>query len=277
MATPLEAIKQVAEQTLGFYAFCFADEIAVSEVQEVAEWAAQNNRMFMSVITDSDEAVVLGTTLKPLDINHYCLTYHQDFNTVGAIAGMALDQRYDRRDGVKTLHLKSLRGVESTDITQTQAAELKAAGINYYSDYGNPDNNLAVFANGHAGGGKFFDFVMGIDWLRNTIETNVFNGQRARRTTPQTPKGMIMIKTDIITGLESAVTAGLIAAGQWNGDGVGEVETYDYLPNGYYVYHDPITSQSQSDRDLRLAPPFTVLAKGAGSLHGADITLVPQQ
>lgn len=276
MATPLEAIKAVAEQNLGFYAFCFADEIAVSDVQEVAEWAQSNNRMFMTVVSDVDEAVTLGNSLKTTDIHHYNITYHQEYSAVGAIAGMALDQRYDKADGVKTLHLKSLRGLPASDITQSKAYELNEAKVNYYSNYGNADNNLPVFTNGYAGAGKYFDFVMGIDWLRNAIETNVFNGQRTRRSTPQNNKGMMMVKSDIINAMDSAVTAGLVGAGQWNGESIGEVETFDYLPNGYYIYNEPIITQNQEDREQRTAPPFTVLAKGAGALHGIDITLIPQ-
>lgn len=274
--TPLEAIEEVSNHTLGFYGFTFADETVADDIQGVAEWAQANNRMFMTVITESALAISAGEALKDLGQYHYCITYHEDYTTVGAVAGMALDQRYDKTDGVKTLHLKSLTSVVSTDIKQTQAAQLKAACVNYYSDYGNPDNSLPIFANGHAGGGLFFDFVMGFDWLRNVIESNVFNGQRLRRFTPQTDKGMAMIKTDIIMGLEEAVKAGLVAPGQWNGAALGEVETYDYLANGYYVYHESITEQPQVVRQERIAPPFTILAKGAGAIHDTDITLIPE-
>lgn len=276
MATRLEAIEQVAGNTLGFYAFCFADESLAADIQPLAEWAQANNRMFMTVMTDSAEAIATGNALKDLGQYHYCITHHQTYDTVGAVAGMALDQRYDKRDGVKTLHLKSLTSVVSTDISQTQAAALKAAKVNYYSDYGNPDNSLPIFANGHAGGGLFFDFVMGFDWLRNVIETNVFNGQRLRRSTPQTSKGMMMVKTDIVKGMEEGVKAGLIAAGQWNGQAVGEIETGDYLPTGYYIYHESVRDQPQVIREQRIAPPFTILAKGAGAIHDTDITLIPE-
>lgn len=272
----LEGIAAVAENTLAFYAFAFATEVASDDIKGLAEWAQEHNRMFMTVMTDSAQAVSTGTALKELGQYHYCITYHDQYETVGAVAGMALDQRYDKVDGIKTLHLKSLTSVTSTDITQTQAAQLKAACINYYSDYGNPDNSLPIFANGHAGGGLYFDFVMGFDWLRNVIETNVFNGQRLRRLTPQTDKGMMMIKTDIIEGLEEAVRAGLVAPGQWNGAAVGEIETGDYLANGYYVYHESITDQPQVVRQQRISPPFTILAKGAGAIHDTDITLIPE-
>lgn len=276
MTTPIEALQQVAESNLGFYAFCFADEIAVSDVQAVVEWGMANNRAFMTVVTDRNEATSLAASLDDNNVENHLITYHEDYTTVGAFAGFALDQRYDIPDGVKTLHMKSVRGVAGSALTQSQAAELTAAGVNFYSNYGNPDNSVAIYTNGFAGGGRYFDFVMGMAWLRNNIETKVFNGQRARRTTPQNNKGAMMIKSDIITAMDEAVNAGLIGEGRWNGEAVGEVETFDYLPNGYYIYNSPVYQQSQEDRDARIAPPFIVLAKGAGSFHGVDITIIPQ-
>lgn len=278
MATPLEAIKQVAEQNLGFYAFCFADEIAAGDVQEVAQWAADNDRVFLHTSTDIDEAVVTKNALKAANISHTHVMYSHDYaNATGGLAGVALDQQYDRADGVKTIHLKAIRGLEPSNITQTQANEMIAAGVTFYSSYGNPDNSVSAINGGKLSDDRYLDFVMGIDWLRNSIEVSVFNGQRGRRTTPQDSRGMAMVKNDIITALSAAVRAGLIAPGQWNGEKVGEVDTYDYLTNGYYVYHDSIDDQAQIDRENRLAPPFVAIAKGAGSIHGADIMLVPQQ
>lgn len=277
MATAIEALQQVAEVNLGFYAFCFADEIAVSEVEAVAEWADNNSRMFFHVSTEVDEATTITDSLKGTGLYHHCISYHQDYSTVGAVMGMALDQRYDRQDGVKTLHMKSLKGVTPSDITQTDAQKLKESQVNFYSRYGNANGNLSVFTGGYAGDGMFFDFIIGVDWLRNNIENKVFNGQRARRSTPQSQKGMMMIKADIASAMNDAVNVGLVGAGTWNGQGIGEVDSGDYLANGYYIHHESILTQAQSEREKRIAPPFTVLAKGAGAFHNIDITLIPEQ
>ena len=66
---------------------------------------------------------------------------------------------------------------------------------------------------------------------------------------------------------------GLIAPGQWNAQGVGQIKQGDYLDKGYYVYLPPISSQPQPDRAARKAPPITVLAKLGGAIHSADITV----
>lgn len=273
----LEQIQEVWDTTQSFYGFCFADNVPASEIQAVAEWAQSHNRMPFFVMTDATQATAKGNQLKSLQQYHYQITYHTDDTVVGAVMGMALDQKYEKRDGVKTLYARSLVSVDPVTVGQTLAISLAQAGVNFYTAYGNPDAAVAVYAPGYAGGLKFFDFVMGMDWLRNAIETDVFNGIRLRRTTPQNEDGMSLIDGDMVRGLERGVKAGLIGKGQWNGAAVGTINTGDWLASGYYIYHDRVRDQTQQEREERVAPPITAIAKGAGSFHGIDILIVPEQ
>ncbi|MCH7305626.1 DUF3383 domain-containing protein [Acinetobacter sp. NIPH 1869] len=273
----LDQIKEVWDATQSFYGFCFADSLPLEDIQAVAEWAQEHYRMPFFVIENIDEAAVTGNTLKGLEQYHYNITYHQDFSVVGAVMGFALDQKYEKRDGVKSLYAKSMVGVETSNVGQVQANNLNQAGVNYYAAYGNPESPLGCYSSGYAGGKMYFDFVMGMDWLRDAIETNVFNGIRLRRTTAQNEDGMSLIDADIVRALERAVATKLVGPGQWNGAPVGEIGTGDWMQNGYYIYHDLVRDQSQQDRSDRIAPPITVLAKGAGSFHGIDILIVPEQ
>lgn len=273
----LEKIQEIWDKTQSFYGFCFADPVPVGEIRAVAEWAQDHYRMPFFVITDSVDAVSTGNALKVLEQYHYNITYHQDTSVVGAVMGFALDQKYEKTNGVKSLYAKSMVSVETTEVGQTLANSLNAAGINYYSDYGNPEAPIGCYANGYAGGKMFFDFVMGMDWLRDAIQTNVFNGIRLRRTTPQDEDGMALMDSDIVRAFERAVKAKLVGPGQWNGAPVGGIETGDWLENGYYIYHDLVRDQTQQERNERTAPPITAIAKGAGSFQGIDIQIVPEQ
>ena len=275
--TTLEKIQAIWDKTQSFYGICFADAVPEAEIQAVAEWAQSHNRMPFFVMTDSTKAVTTGNALKGLQQYHYNITYHTDPNVVGAVMGMALDQRYEQRDGVKTLYARSMVGVEPIEVGQTLAASLSTAGINYYTAYGNPENPIGAYAPGYAGGKMFHDFVMGMDWLRNSVEVNVFNGIRLRRSTPQSEEGLALIDGDISRALERAINAKLIGPGQWNGAAVGAIETGDWLSAGYYIHHDLVRNQTQQERNDRVAPPITVIAKGAGSFHGIDILIVPEQ
>lgn len=275
----LTRIQEVWDNAQAFYGFCFVDEdtITDAEMQEVAEWAQDQHRMYFAVVPTVAAAVTKGSTL--LDATgqtHYCLTYHPEADTVGAVMGMALDQRFDQKDGIKTLKFKLLQGVTPSTVTETQAANLDGAGVNYFAPYGNLEKPVSFFAQGYAGGGAFYDFVVGLDWLRNRIEVNVVNLFLQTRKVPQTETGMALLKGAVARGCEAGVTNGLIAPGQWNQPGIGAIEQGDYLDTGYYLWADRIKNQPQEVRETREAPPITVLVKGAGALHGADITIVPE-
>jgi len=131
-----------------------------------------------------------------------------------------------------------------------------------------------MLAEGVMASGKFFDERHGLDWLQNAIETNVF-GYLYTRTTkvPQTDKGVAALVQQTEKALREGVNNGLLAPGVWNGMDLGEVSSGDFLPKGFYVYAQPVAEQNQSDREARKAPPIQVIAKGAGAIHFADITV----
>jgi hypothetical protein len=67
-----------------------------------------------------------------------------------------------------------------------------------------------------------------------------------------------------------AVNNGLIAPGQWNASGFGQLETGDYLQTGYYIFTPPVASQPQAIREQRIAPPLQIALKLAGAIHEID-------
>lgn len=275
--TPLEAISDIWDKTQSFYGIYFAMPLTDAQIQEVSEWAQDHYRMAFFTKTNSTAAIALGNTLKVLDQQHYCLSYHEDIHTSAAMMGMGLSiQNFNIKDGIKTTKFKKLTSVTPSDVGQTLANDLDNAGVNYYAAYGNEDNPIIFVSQGYAGGKKFFDWVVGLDWLRDAIETNAMNTFLVTGKVPQTEDGMSLLKASVARGLDQGVNNGLLAAGQWNGDALGSVETGDWLENGYYIYADKIANQEQAERETRQAPPIAVLAKGAGALHGADILITPE-
>lgn len=275
--TPLEAIQDIWDKTQSFYGIYFAMPLTDAQIIEVSEWAQDHNRMFFATKTNSLQAVVLGNTLKVLDQQHYCLSFHTDIHTSAAMMGMGLSiQNFNIQNGIKTIKFKKLTGVTPSDVGQTLAAELDTAGVNYYASYGNEDNPITFVSQGYAGGKKFFDWVVGLDWLRDAIESNVANTFLTIGKVPQTEEGMSMLKASVARALNQGVNNGLIAPGQWNGEALGSVEIGERLDTGYYIYSEKISNQEQAERETRQAPPIAVLAKGAGALHGADILITPE-
>ena len=63
---------------------------------------------------------------------------------------------------------------------------------------------------------------------------------------------------------------GLVAPGQWNADGFGQLERGDTLPKGYYIYAQPMALQNQAIRETRVAPPMQIALKLACAIHEID-------
>ena len=66
---------------------------------------------------------------------------------------------------------------------------------------------------------------------------------------------------------------GFLAPGKWNGQPVGELETGDYLDDGYYFYADSFDLESQTDREQRLGMPINHAIKLAGAIHSVDVII----
>lgn len=69
---------------------------------------------------------------------------------------------------------------------------------------------------------------------------------------------------------EEAINNGLVAPGQWNADGFGQLSRGDFLDRGFYIYTPPMAQQDQSIREQRIAPPLQIALKLAGAIHELD-------
>ena len=172
-----------------------------------------------------------------------------------------------------TLMFKQLAGVSISNISTTQKTTLDGKNYNYYvSVGGNP-----MLMKGVMSDGSYFDQVQGLDWLANAIQASVFAGLYGSKKVPQTDRGMASIMHWIEVVLQQGVRNGLLAPGVWNAAGVGQIATGQYLDKGYYAWCDTVNNQSQATRQTRIAPPVTILAKGAGALQGINIQINFQQ
>jgi hypothetical protein len=146
---------------------------------------------------------------------------------------------------------------------------LLAKNCNVFVNY---NNNTAIIQPGITPSGQYIDTTIGVDWLRDQIQTNVYNLLYGTTTKiPQTDAGMHQIATQVEAACVAGVNNDLLAPGQWNSQGVGQISQGDYLSKGYYVYTPPISSQAQSDRTARKSVTIQVLAKLGGAVQTADV------
>lgn len=259
-----------------WYGFTFTKEVTEQNLKDAAAWAEARVKIFgyttsASNVLDQGAVDDIASFMKT---NLYDRTVgiwdNDDFYQIVSVFARGFTVNFNEQNSTITLKFKQLPGTSPIIINETQRLALVSKNCNHYTFFG----DSAMLAEGVMASGKFFDERHGLDWLQNAIETNVF-GYLFTRTTkvPQTDKGVASLVQQVEKACREAVNNGLLAAGVWNGMDLGEVRSGDFLSKGFYVFAQAVADQNQSDREARKAPPIQVIAKGAGAVHFADITV----
>ncbi len=180
---------------------------------------------------------------------------------------------YSGSNTTLTMNLKDLTGISAdTNISETILDKCATLGVDCFPSI---EGLAKVISNKQ--GGMYFDQIANQIWFVNSIQRNVFNLLATTNTkVPQTEVGMNLINTAIKEVCGQAVTNGYLAPGKWNSaDTFGNLE--DFHRNieeiGYYIYHQPVTEQTQSEREQRKAPLFQIAGKEAGAVHSGNILI----
>ncbi|WP_298165111.1 DUF3383 domain-containing protein [Novosphingobium sp.] len=181
-----------------------------------------------------------------------------------SIFGSILTTQFNGSNTMPTVAWKVEPGVPYEPLSQNAASVLDTKRYNYFANF---QNGASVLVNGCCFGQAYVDEIFGLDWLQNRIQTNLFNLLAAQPKVPQTDPGIHQFVNVIDQSMEAAITNGLVAPGQWQAAGFGQLQTGDYLNAGYYIYAPPISTQSSADRAARKSPPIQVAVKLAGAVH----------
>lgn len=279
--TPVQCAETLADVSGEWYGLMFAASTMPTDDQalEVAAFieAASKARVFGYTVTDirAKSAVYasdLFTRLKALSYDRSIGQYSTSSPyAVASLLGRAFTVNFNANRSTITLKFKTEPGIVAETITETEATALAAKNANVFVNY---DNDTAIVQEGKVASGAYFDEVHGLDWLQNAIQTECFNLLYQSKTkVPQTESGVGQIVSTIAKVCREAINNGLIAPGVWNADGFGQLAQGDYLPQGFYIYSQPIVDQAQSEREARKAPPIQVAAKLAGAVHFVDVAI----
>jgi len=248
-----------------------ADHLAVAAYIEAA-----NPAHYYGVSTMSAGVTIAATTndiASLLSAGNYSKTCVQYSSTnpysVCSYLARILTTNWDANNSTITLMYKQEPGIVPETINSNQADSINGKNCNVFVTY---QNSTAIIQYGKSSSGDYTDTIIGLDWLAGEIQNVVYNLLYTSTTKiPQTDVGNNQIATVIEAALYAAVNNGLLAPGQWNSAGFGQLKQGDFLRKGFYVYAPPISSQSQADREARKSVPFQVAAKLAGAVHTVDV------
>lgn len=257
-----------------------------AEAEEVIA-AAQLNETLESIyllgsgdVADFTAETGLFDKVSKLSLSRTKLLYYGDSTEnldnmrgfVSAYAGRGFSVNFAAQNSTITMNLKDLVGV-SPDSTVTEAIYQNAEqlGVDMYVAY----NGLPkIVSNGNP---LYFDDIYNRLWFELTMRVELFNALATTSTKiPQTETGMNNLKSAARAVCQRGVYNGFMAPGTWNGtDTFGDQD--DFYRNiedfGFYVYSAPVSQQSQSERETRVAPVVQVACKQAGAIHKMNLII----
>jgi len=275
--TALEAVVILNGLQTSWYGCMFATpDITNEDHIEVAGFIQGTANPHIYGITSDDSDILVAeddtdimSTIAALGYTRTFGQYSEAPYAVASFFGRAFAVNFAGNNTTLSMMYKVEPGVAPENLTATQASTLEAKRCNVYVNY---NNNTAILQYGTMLGPAWFDEIHGLDWLANQIQTNVFNILYTSPTKiPQTDAGNNVLVSGIDAACAAGVNNGLIAPGQWNSAGFGQLLQGGYLDKGYYIYAPPVSSQPQASREARQSVPFQVAVKLAGAINTVDI------
>lgn len=288
-----DAIAACQDADPTFYGVACTSDTTAANQKLVAAWCQSNSCRFFFVDQTSD---CLSPATPPTNLLYWS-SYQAYSRTMGAYSSASADPGanlhaaimafylttvYDQPNSIKTALMAEFTGIGASVLTQAQflqicghpngTTEATAWHGNVYTTFG----SSRMLMRGQSADGKFTDEGMALDWLASNLQADMVNAIRRQRI-PQTDKGSQILVAACGPTLRKAVRNGLAAPGVWNFPGFGNISQGDTLPEGFYVYAQPVSTMTTADREARKAPAITIAVVGAGALQYVAPTIIFQR
>lgn len=277
--SPMESIRACREADGEWYIANYCGDLTHEQILDIMEYVEAVTPSTVFVFTNSEEVSKTsdGGIFGELKSRNYrrafgqYSTSHED--AVCAIIGWAMGAMTATTiDSAFTLAYKTEKGVQTENTVQTFTTN---AVNNIKNNYGNVFINRGVyydiFEEGRMTDGSWFDEIIFLDKYKNEMQLTIMDLLYTNNKIAQTEAGMTRIKNALQVVCDDMNRINFVKGGVWLGGEIMSLKYGDTLPNGYLIQSEPMASQSQADRDARIAPPIYVSLKLAGAIHHVTV------
>lgn len=265
------------KDNINYFGIVYNEKFADAVLEELAA-TVQNLDKFQAVGSNlSDDIAGVFTDIKDAAYTHtrclyYSVSEDDALDFAAAYMSRLMSVNFSAPNSALTMHLKDMTGFDGDDdMTQTRLDQCKNAGVDFYGNFGVGK----VFI---SGANLYSDQVFNRLALKVDLQVAGFNFLATTNTKiPQTEAGMDALKGAYRTVMSKYVTAGVFAPGTWNGStrfGTPEDHDRNIEEFGFFIYSIPISQQSQTERETRVAPVIQIAAKESGAIHSTDVTVL---
>lgn len=243
-----------AIETNGWYGICPAG-VDKKDLAAMATWADANSKMLGFTVTDATNPVGASHPYAFGFSTKHSGTYPNNLYT--HIAMMAKGFAYT--PGSETWAYKTLAGIEAEPFTGTEMKALDEAGLNYYVPCAGKDITLT----GKTVSGEWIDVIRFRDWLKNDMQTRIYNLLIVNPKVPFTSGGIALVENQMRASLMQGQRQGGIAPTEFAEDGTE-------IPG--YTVTVPITANlTDADKAARKLKGCKFTARLAGAIHLVEV------
>lgn len=282
---PVQSLTSAFDVTWFYWIFFTSSVLAnSSEVLEIAEWAENNNIMFVNSqtgtsateIRDPSDTSDIASQLNTLGYRHVFTPTH----ATDAYSGNALSKHfavvnYSADNSTITGEFKKSPGVGAEDLSDTAYSTMQSKKTPFYTLLdlqGSTDAGRWLNTWTHSTYGEFIDDVVNLDAFVNALRVGLYNAL-ANQTTKlaQTPKGQAVLIGAAKRVCEQYVRNNYLGPRNYIDPDSG----LDAYTEGYEILTKPedILDLSDADRAQRKSAPISIRIFKAGAIHVADITV----
>ena len=196
-------------------------------------------------------------------------------NMAAAYTAIFASVDFAERQSIQNGANQQLFGTTATTLSNTQASVLDSKMVTYYRA-ATPKLGYTVNGTGFV---NFTGERFNVDWLSNTIATDLMTLLLQERNVPQNDTGRNLILSTVRASLDKAFHAGVITPGELSAEATsdlrrttGNTDFTGALPSGSYVFMPSFDTQSEADRQARKATPISVWLTGPGSVNKINIS-----
>lgn len=240
-----------------WYGFVAAETLTNQQIEDAAEWAENNKRLF---------GFSWPTGSIPVDISEYDHTFaifsgnvpeDATRNAYIHVALMAKCFGYD--NGSETWAFKNLKRMSPSSLTNAEVTALRESNANFYQTYADKDLTM----DGVTGSGEWIDVIRFVDWLQGRLQQRAVEFFAANPKVPFTDAGITGVHNFVTSVLEEGQAFGGIAPTQYD-------ESGEEVP-GFTVTVPLARSVSEADRKARYLRNVKFTANLAGAIHKVQI------
>ena len=228
-----------------------------AELVAAAAWVEANGKLMVQPTQDSDViqtaasgATDVAATLKGSSYKRTGLIYHPDNSDFAGAAWMG--RCFPKSPGSLTFKFKSLSGVASVTLTDTQLGNAEDKNCNVYTDFGGtPFTSQGVTAQG-----EFLDVTRDTDWFTSRLQVRVATLKLANDKISFDDGGIALLEGELRNQVEEGITAKFLAAS----------------PAPIYIV--PLASAvASADKAVRTLTGLQAQATIAGAIHSTTLAV----